>query len=73
MTEYIFPKIIKDSFNAESCHNLIKKQPMQIGLAERSTMAASDGSYIILDYGKEMNGGIRILTFLAENVNLVPK
>ena len=70
MTEYIFPKIIKDSFNAEGCHNLIKKQPMQIGLAERETSAFSHGGYVILDYGKEMNGGIRILTFLAENVKI---
>ena len=70
MTEYIFPKIIKDSYKAENCHNLIKKQPMQIGLAERETASFTDGSYVILDYGKEMNGGIRILTFLTKNAKI---
>ena len=70
MTEHIFPKIIKDSYKAENCHNLIKKQPMQIGLAERETASFTDGSYVILDYGKEMNGGIRILTFLTKNAKI---
>lgn len=70
MTEYIFPKIIKDSYKAENCHNLIKKQPMQIGLSGRETASFTDGSYVILDYGKEMNGGIRILTFLTKNAKI---
>ena len=29
-----------------------------------------NGGYVILDYGKEMNGGIRILTFLTKNAKI---
>ena len=70
MTEYIFPNRIKDFCLAEGTENLLKKQPMQIGLAETKTANIKAGGHIILDYGKEMNGGIRILTFLAENVRV---
>ena len=67
MGEYIFPKGIKECYLTKNESFLLKKQPLQIGLAERKTASFTDGSYIILDYGKEMNGGIRILSFLAEN------
>ena len=70
MKEYIFPKGIVDSHNATNTEALLKNQDMQIGLAERNTMGATEGSYVILDYGEETNGGIRILTFLAENVKI---
>ena len=38
---------------------------MQIGLAERETTDFSEGDYLILDFGREICGGIRILTFTA--------
>lgn len=66
MTEYIFPKGTvpqKDGY----C-NLLIKQPLQIGLSERLTTPFEDGDHVILDFGKEMCGGIRILTYLGGDV-----
>lgn len=70
MKEYIFPKKIKSSDLAVSTEWLLKKQHMQIGLCEREVTTISKGGYIVLDYGKEMNGGIRILTYLGERVRV---
>ena len=70
MTEYIFPKLIKSCSAAADSDGLLKKQPMQIGLAERETSAFKSGDYVILDYGKEMNGGVRILTFFGQGVKV---
>lgn len=70
MTEYIFAKRIKAHSLCEKEKNLLKKKPMQIGLAERELASFKDGGYVILDYGKEMNGGVRILTYLASDVRI---
>ncbi|MBQ8393753.1 MAG: alpha-L-rhamnosidase [Clostridia bacterium] len=70
MTEYIFPKRIKDRQAVNDCGALLKKQAMQIGLAETETATFNNGEYVILDYGKEMNGGVRILTYLAQGVRI---
>lgn len=62
MQEYILPKIIVGSKCATAVENLLENKPMQIGTAERQVSYFKEGSYVILDFGKEMNGGIRILT-----------
>lgn len=67
MTEYIYPKKTVSSFNVLNEKSLLLNQPLQIGLAETQTAEISDGGYIILDFGKEMCGGIRILTFISQN------
>ena len=66
MTEFVFPKRVADSSNQQKFPLLLKKQPLQIGLSEKGTTDFSCGDYIILDFGKEMCGGIRILTFLSK-------
>lgn len=70
MVQYIFAKKVKDFRLAENSENLLKKQSLQIGLNERATATFSAGGYIILDYGKEMNGGVRILAYLAKNARV---
>lgn len=67
MKEYIFPKkiILSDKTASE---NLLKKQPLQIGLAERATSIFQKGSFVVLDFGKETSGGVRVLTYKAKNV-----
>ena len=61
MIEIKYPKkIIKACFVAEK-ENLLKKQRLQIDLNEPYVAKTQKGSYIILDYGQEMRGGIRIL------------
>ncbi len=57
----VFPKKIVKSENVENANELLTKKPLQIGLYEPMCAVAKDG-YIILDFGKEMNGSVRILT-----------
>lgn len=67
MTEYIYPQRIIASGNAVNEGALLTRQTDQIGLVETETVIISDGGYLILDFGREMSGGIRILTYLSEN------
>ena len=67
MKEYIFPKRIKEEKNVKQSENLTLKKDLQIGLSETSLTTFSDDSYIVLDFGAELRGGIRILTFFAKN------
>jgi len=54
-------KILASS-GVEYGERLLTEKPMQIGLYEPDVAFCHDGGYIILDFGKEMNGGVRILT-----------
>lgn len=63
MKEYVYPVRIVDCKCESNTDALLKKQPLQIGLSERETVAFDNGDYIILDFGKEMCGGARILTY----------
>lgn len=67
MTEYIFPKKIM-SASKEGKEKLLIKQPLQIGLSETITTVFNENEYVILDFGKEMCGGVRILTVGSKNV-----
>ncbi len=58
----VFPKKIVKCENVVSSEFLLIKKPMQIGLSEPTNAVFSKNSYIILDFGKEMNGSVRILT-----------
>lgn len=51
----------------ENAEALLEKQPLQIGLAERDVMTVIGKGCIILDFGREIAGGARILTFTAES------
>jgi len=68
MKEYIFPVHIPYSCHASEVRNLCIRKPLQIGLAEPATTVFEKGSYVILDFGKEMCGSIRLLTFHANHV-----
>lgn len=69
MKEYILPERIIASEGVDT-RNLLKKQPLQIGLAERETTAFEDGQYVILDFGEEMCGGVRILTYHSMQISV---
>ena len=62
MNEWIMPKRILGAEGIDT-HLLMKKQPRQIGLKERMTTAFSKGDFAIFDFGQELCGGVRILTF----------
>ena len=69
MKEYIVPKKYITG-NATSCENLLKKQVLQIGTSEKSTTFFNEGEFVILDFGKEMCGSVRILTFRADKAKV---
>lgn len=62
MREIVYPQRIMLSQGLTDEHNLLKKQPLQIGLSEKYVTKFSENSTVILDFGKEMCGGVRILT-----------
>ena len=65
MQELILPVLITDSSHGTGTSNLLVKKPLQIGLSETCTTVFEEGGYVILDFGREMCGGIRLLTFRA--------
>lgn len=64
-TSIVYPKKIVKTQNVDNAKNLLIKKPMQIGLYEPIVTSVKDG-YIILDFGKEMNGSVRILTLAVQ-------
>ena len=68
MKEYILPVRIACSHQVLQIQNLYTRKPLQIGLSETETTIFEQGSHIILDFGKEMCGGIRLLTLHAGHV-----
>ena len=65
MKEFLFPQRIIASEKGADVENLLKKQPLQIGLAEGNTAEFRAGGYVILDYGKELCASLRVLTYLS--------
>ncbi len=67
MKELLFQGKIIETKNCENQSALLRKKPLQIGLSESDTALFREGGYVILDFGKELRGGIRILTFRAKD------
>ena len=67
MKTYLFPK---RAFNESNrlFPSLTKRQTLQIGLAEQNTTFFDVNDSLILDFGEEVSGGIRILTYYGVNV-----
>ena len=64
--QYLLPKkIISSSGNVANGDNLLSEKPLQIGLYEPLTAKIRGKAHIILDFGEELSGGARILTFTA--------
>ena len=70
MKELIYPVRIAESRLTQNDGNLLVKKPMQIGLTEQCTTAVEDGGCLILDFGQQLGGSIRILTFQAEKASV---
>ena len=64
---YIFPTRILSAENAEHTEVLLQESTLQIGLGERTLCRLSGKGHLLLDFGKELSGGVRILTFHAKN------
>ena len=70
MKEYIFPARVLEVSGGKNIENLLKKQTLQIGLSEFCLTEFCEGEHVILDFGKEMCGGARILTAWAKSVRV---
>jgi hypothetical protein len=63
MKEIVFAEKISLYKCANDPSAILKKQDLQIDLFEPTAVRFSAGDYIVLDFGKEMCGSTRILTF----------
>ncbi len=70
MKQHIFPSRIIEFAGIEDAEKLLQKKDLQIAVRESSISRADNGAYLILDFGKEMCGGLRILTFSANNTQI---
>lgn len=64
--EYLPPVRIAESVECENLQTLLSPKDKQIYLAtpaDGDFFTLKKGGYIVLDFGKELHGGIRILNF----------
>ncbi|MBO4252123.1 MAG: hypothetical protein J5911_05655 [Clostridia bacterium] len=70
MKQVLFPVKVISEKGTKNGDSLIVKKSLQIGLTEKQVTEFDEGSYVILDFGKEICGGIRIFAFMANNVSV---
>lgn len=63
---YQFAKKIVVSENVQNVGAFLQKKTLQIGLGEQNCAVFKGRSYVVLDFGRELSGGARILTFLVK-------
>ena len=68
MKTFLLPQKIKLSAGVVNEAALFEKKELQIGLAEQNLVRVSTGAQLVLDFGKELCGGIRILSSAAKDV-----
>ena len=62
ITEYLLPnRIVKDSC-CENSQWLLKCDADQVYIKNMGSCVIKQNGYLILDFGKELNGGIRLIT-----------
>ena len=65
MTSVVYPKKIVEQKNIKDSYRLFEKRDLTVGVVEGDYITVDkSGGFIVLDFGKEMCGGIRILTAL---------
>lgn len=65
--KYIYPtRIVAQGENTNHSYVLMNESILQIGLSEAKIFSMIGKTYIILDFGKELSGGIRLLTYHAD-------
>ena len=64
---YVYPKkIVLCGGAIKNREALLQKRILQIGLAEKCTAVLEGPAFIVFDFGRELSGGIRLLTHRAE-------
>ncbi|MBR4943054.1 MAG: hypothetical protein IKZ28_03400, partial [Clostridia bacterium] len=67
--KYIYAtRVVDASADVVNVEALLHKQPLQIDLCETDVCKMQSGSHVILDFGKEVSGGARILAFQGTRV-----
>ena len=69
--KHLFPKRIVNSSNISNADVLLLEDHLQVDLAITNDVTLHDKDYIIFDFGKEISGGIRILTSHISKENSV--
>ena len=65
MKNVLLPKKIIDSKNVLNVYKLLIEKPMQIGLNEPDLTVIEKGGFVILDFGKELCGSLRLLAHVG--------
>ena len=71
MIRYLYPTKIKEVENVINADGLFHKKDLQIGLNEPDIVKFQPNSAIVLDFGKEIRGGVRILTYETQDIKCV--
>lgn len=66
MAEYRFAERIVSAEGVKNAEAFTQQRVLQIGLNETECVCFQGGAYIVLDFGKELAGGVRILTFFVK-------
>ena len=69
--KFLLPeKIVKTGGNVKKTDALLRAKPLQIGLNENDLCTLSndggENAFLVLDFGREIHGGIRLLNFVSE-------
>lgn len=68
--KYVYPaRIVYAAGDVKNAEALLTEQTLQIGLREKNLTSIDGKASIILDYGKELSGGARILAFESAGNN----
>ena len=59
--EYVFPVRVVLSHRADNPLSLLKQKDLQLALNEKDLTVIKKGGYVVLDFGQELSGGVRIL------------
>ena len=75
--KFLLPeKIVKTGGNVKNTDALLRAKPLQIGLNENDLCTLSndggENAFLVLDFGREIHGGIRLLNFVSEK-NAYPR
>lgn len=65
MKKFMLPVRVLSS-DAQGAQRLLKPHVMQIGLSEPDLFPLNGGEHVLLDFGRELAGGARILAYAAE-------
>ena len=59
---YVYPVKILSAEGAENTEVLLQEQTLQIGIGQTPFVTLTGKAHLLLDFGKELSGGVRILT-----------